>query len=454
MNLYCYNKLSVLKHYQVTGKTASSISESLEGLVRSGELAAGDLLPPIRRLAVELAVSAGTVASAYRLLGNRGLTVSDRRRGTRARPLRADDPAPSRGTFDLPPGVVDCSTGAPDAVLLPDPLAILARVVYAPATYGTAPVDPGLAAIARRRISNDGVSADDVVCTFGALDGIGRVLASNLSPGDRVAVEDPGWAAVVDQVERMGLVTVPVEVDQEGPLPEAMWQALAGGCRAAVVTSRAQNPTGAAITASRAADLRAVLARYPGCLVVEDDHACGLVEAPLHPVVNDVGRYAFVRSVSKGYGPDLRFAVVTGDRATVARLEATLATGASWVSYLVQQIVLAMWEDEGVDRLLARASAVYRDRRQALCTALRAEGVQVVAPTGLNVWIPVGNETITVASLLASGWLVAPGSRFRLASPPAIRVTTAGLAVEQAQSLAADIAAARRAAASRAGSGG
>ncbi len=311
----------------MTGRTAASIAESVEGLVRSGQFAAGDLLPPIRQLAGELTVSPGTVAAAYRLLGHRGLTVSDRRRGTRVRPLRSEDGAAMRGMGVVPAGAVDCSTGAPDPSLLPDPLALLGRVAYTPATYGTTPVHPDLAAVARHRFGNDGVPGDEVVCTFGALDAIGRVLGSNLSPGDRVAVEDPGWAAVVGQVEQMGLVTVPVAVDQEGPLPAAMWQALAGGCRAAVLTSRAQNPTGAAITASRAAELRAVLARYSGCLVVEDDHACGLAEAPLHPVVGESGRFAFVRSVSKGYGPDLRFAVVTGDLATVARLEASLAPG-------------------------------------------------------------------------------------------------------------------------------
>jgi DNA-binding transcriptional MocR family regulator len=452
--LYCYNPTSVQAQYQVTGRTAASISDSLEEHVRGGRLAAGDLLPPIRRLADELGVSPGTIAAAYRLLGSRGLTVSDRRRGTRVRPLRGESLAPARVRAELPPGVVDCSTGNPDPALLPDAAAALRTVTYAPATYGSAPVHGGLRAVALQRFAADGVPGEEVACTFGALDAIGRVLASNLSPGDRVAVEDPGWAAIVDQVERMGYVTIPVAVDREGPEPEAMWQSLAGGASAVVVTSRAHNPTGAAITAARSASLRAVLARYPGRIVIEDDHACGLVETPLHPVVGTSGRHAFVRSVSKGYGPDLRFAAVTGDPATMSRLEASIATGASWVSYLVQQIVLAMWQDGAVDRLLRRASTIYRERRQALSAALRDEGVEAVAPTGLNLWIPVGDEATAVASLLAAGWLVAPGSRFRLASPPAIRVTTARLPVEQVRSLAADVATARRAADSRAGSGG
>ncbi len=224
-----------------------------------------------------------------------------------------------------------------------------------------------------------------------------------------------------------------------------------------MVTARAQNPTGAAVSARRSGELRSIFGRYPGRLVIEDDHACGLVEAPLAPIVGPTGRYCFVRSFSKGYGADLRLAVAAGDPATIGRLEASIEVGAGWVSHLVQAIALSLWEDVSVTRQLADASAVYRERRQALCDELAVRGVHVSAPTGLNVWIPVDDEATAVSTLIAKGWLVSPGSRFRLVSPPAIRVTTARLGTEQAAACAEAVAAACEAARSkgrRAGSAG
>src|SRR5688572_30913598 len=44
-----------------------------------------------------------------------------------------------------------------------------------------------------------------------------------------------------------------------------------------------------------------------------------------------------------------------------------------------------------------------------------------------NVWIPVESEEVAGRGMLAAGWAVAAGSRFRLRSGPAIRVTVAEL---------------------------
>ncbi len=166
----------------------------------------------------------------------------------------------------------------------------------------------------------DGVPEGPVVVTSGSLDAIERVLAAHLRPGDAVAVEDPGWGSVLDLVPALGLRAVPVGVDDDGPVVADVERVLRAGARALVVTDRAQNPTGASVSAGRARELRAVLARHPDVLLIEDDHGHAIVDLPLHPLAGTTDHWAFVRSAAKAYGPDLRVAVLTGDAVTVDRV--------------------------------------------------------------------------------------------------------------------------------------
>ena len=432
----------VTERYRLAGRTATQIVASLETTIRDGGLVAGDLVPTVRGLADQLGVAPGTVASAYRTARERGLLETHGRNGTR---VRARPALGGRsGGAEVPEGVVDLASGQPGAALLPT--LDLDRAGWAqPAAPPDGLVLPELAAQARERLAADGVEAASLTVAGGGLDAIRRVLAARLAAGDAVAVEDPGWPNLLDLLASSSLRPVPVAVDQRGPVPASLAAALRDGARAVVVTSRAQNPTGAYVTADRAAALRTVLAAHPEVLVVEDDHAAELAGVPLATLSGTTEAWAFVRSLSKPYGPDLRLAVLTGDEATVARVEGQLRIGSGWVSTLLQRAALALWSDPGVATTVAAAADAYDDRRSALLDALAGVGLPGTGATGLNVWVPVPDETRAVADLLAAGWAVAAGQRFRQRTGPAVRITVSNLEADHVAPLVAALRAATQA---------
>ncbi|MFG3039721.1 aminotransferase class I/II-fold pyridoxal phosphate-dependent enzyme [Streptomyces sp. NPDC048330] len=436
----------MLGEYRIEGRRASDIAASVERGVGTGALVPGQLLPPMRELAQTLGVNANTVAAAYRTLRERGVIETDGRRGSRVRPRPATT---ARGSIrvDAPAGVRDVSNGSPDPALLPplgDALAEVARR-YAehPGLYGEAPVDEEFARLARAAFDADRVPDGPVGVASGSLDAVERVLAAHLRPGDAVAVEDPGWGSLLDLVPALGLRPVPVPVDDDGPLPEDVERAIRqDGARAVIVTDRAQNPTGACVTADRAHALRRVLAAHPDVLLVEDDHGHGIVSQPLHPLAGVTDHWVLVRSVAKAYGPDLRIAAFTGDPETLDRVLGRQQLGPGWVSRLLQGAVAHLWAADAVDP--SAVSRSYGRRRDGLVRALARRGVPAHGRGGMNVWVPVADETAAVARLIAEGWAVAPGARFRMNTGPAVRLTVSFLSPSDIEPLADAVAGAAR----------
>jgi DNA-binding transcriptional MocR family regulator len=425
----------------IAGTTATEIAASIERAVRLARLGPGDRLPTIRQLGLRLGVSPTTVAAAYARLRARGV-VTARGRGGTAIADRPPLPVAGPPAF-LPPGVRDLTHGGPDPALLPPLDPALAQLDRRHRLYGEDPVLPELADLATAQLEADGVPVAGLAVVGGALDGVERILQAHLRPGDRVAVEDPGFPPALDLIRAMGLRPEPVPLDDGGPVPEGLAGALAAGCGAFVTTLRAQNPTGAVASPARLQELGRVLAAHPQVVVVEDDHAGPVAGAAGVTLAGaDRPSWAHVRSVSKWLGPDLRLAVLTGDPQTVARVQGRQLVGTGWVSYLLQGLAVAMWSAPGGPALLERGRDTYRRRRDALAAALEARGIRAHARSGLNVWVPVADEGAVTRQLLEAGWAVLAGERFRLRSQPAIRVTVSTLETTEADRLAGDIEAA------------
>ena len=428
-----------LKQYRIQAGSAAELVANIERAVAGGALEPGQRLPSVRRLAVEVGLSPVTVAAGLSELRRRGVVITESRRGTR---IGEGPPISSvRVSLPVPPGARDLSRGNPDPELLPDLRAALTRMKSPVRLYGEPAALPELLELAREQLRGDGVPSERLCVVSGALDGVERVLEAHLRPGDRVAVENPGYAALFDLLRAHGLALEAVAVDERGMRPEDLRAALARGASAAIITPRGQNPTGAALDAGRARELRAAFELAPQTLVIEDDHLGSVAGCALHTTVTGLERWAATRSVAKALGPDLRLAVLAGDPRTVDRVQGRQQCGPGWVSHVLQRLVLELWSDPAVQALVGRAGATYTDRRERFLQSLHQHGVRATGASGLNVWIPVDDETGVVGALSERGWVVAPGAPFRLSdSHAAVRVTIATLSAPEAESLAADVA--------------
>ncbi|GAB3810685.1 aminotransferase class I/II-fold pyridoxal phosphate-dependent enzyme [Tessaracoccus terricola] len=430
---------------EISGSTAAEIADSVRGLVERGDLRPGDALPPVRALAEQLGVNRNTAVAAYRRLARSGAVVAQGRAGTR---VAGRAPAPQEGYAEAGP-LRDIGTGNPSPTLIPDLGPALQAAAGRPVLYGEPVIDRDFEAWAREWMSPDLPGQDwRLTLTSGAVDAVERLLAQALMRDDAVALEDPCFLSSIQTVRLGGYRPVAVPVDEEGMTVEGLRVALAAGVRAVVHTPRAQNPTGASLTADRAAALREVLEEHPYVLVIEDDFYSLLSQQPFHSLIGpDHRRWALVRSVSKFIGPDMCLAVTATDPETAARLAMRLSPGTTWVSHLLQRITHALLRDEDTRRLVERAGTHYAERNRHVAARLTAAGLPATARDGMSLWLPVPAPARDVAErLMRRGWLVRTGDEFRLADDAApsrhLRLTVHDLTSDEVDTLVADLVAA------------
>ncbi len=446
-NCYGTNVKTVLSAIEerLDEPSARGLARAVGATIRDGVLSSGDRLPPIRTVAAELALSPTTVSSAWSLLARSGTVRTDGRRGTTV----LDQLHPPAGRYHRALEhqtrfATDLSTGVPDAALLPG-LARAQRALSAAATPGSyldPPVLPELAAVL---LEHWPYAVDELAVVDGAMDALDLVTRCHLRFGDRVVVEHPCFPPIVDLLESVGAQVVPVPLDAEGLELTALEAALASPVAAVFLQPRAQNPTGVTTTPRRARAIARLL-EGTGTLVVEDDSSGALPPAtPLSLGRWLPGQTAYVRSFSKSHGPDLRLAALSAPPALLTAIRARRELGQGWSSRLLQRLLLALLSDPESVAQVERAAQEYGRRRAAFVEALARHGVEVGGTEGINVWVPVLDETAAVVRLASEGVGVAPGAPFSLIPGDGghIRVTV-GLVRDGVEELAEQVAAAAR----------
>jgi len=440
-------------HVSLVGRRdlADEIYRQLRGAIVDGPLQPGDPLPASRELARRLSVSRTTVTVAYERLNGEGFVTSrvgagtfvsgevpcspgaTRRSAGALRPRSVWDRVRGPTAFAAPADY-EFRTGLTDATRFPFETwrRLMARELQPSAVgrgyYGDPAGHPALReAIARHIGTSRGVTvaADDITVTNGtqqALDLVARVL---LAPGDRVAVEDPGYSPPVKLFETLGLDVKGVPVDGQGLVVDA----LPRGTRLVYVTPSHQYPLGTSMSLPRRIALLAWAERNDAAIVEDDyDSEFRYVGRPIEPLqtLDTSGRVIYVGSFSKTVLPTLRLGfVVTPSSLSRALQAAKYVT--DWHTSLPSQGALAHFVDEGwLARHIRKMRAVYQVRHEMIVHALGQDLVDdlTIVPSVAGLHISATANTASPAEIrevveraLAAGVAVQPLSMFRVDQP-------------------------------------
>jgi DNA-binding transcriptional MocR family regulator len=414
--------------------SARGVATSLIDLIREGTLRPGARLPTVRGLARKLAVSPSTIAEAWSELRKHRMISTEGRRGTVVlgppgvpHPARYERIGHFGGRLEI-----DLAIAAPDLALLPPLHAALASAASTEGLndYRRETITPRLRAAVEPTWP---FPAQAWLALGGGYEGVQLLCQTTALPGDRVAIEEPTAARLLDILEVIGVEVIPVACDSDGPVPASLAESLRFNPVAFVYQPRGHSPCGHAVTSARSAELAAILAPTT-TLVVEDDGIGDLSVAPLHSLGTTLpGRTVLVRSYSKSHGPDLRLAVIGGAADAVERVRVLRSYGTGWTSRILQDALADLLTDPSAQELVARARETYARRRASLVELLSSRGVEVGGRDSLVMWVPVHDESEALVTLAAHGISAAPGSRYRVRQGrPHLRLAIARLTEDPA----------------------
>ncbi len=426
------------------------VVREIQGMILSGALPEGFLLPPERRLAAALGVNRSTVLNAYRELKALGLVDAHVGRGTAV--LRP--PAPSPETVGVPwrqlfresvarshdpiiadllalterEDVISFSIGLPAPELLPlDTLgeytAELIRDVGAPLllhcpTEGHSPLRETLA----RWVAARGIRArrSNVLVVSGSQQGLDLVARIFLDPGDVVVVEEPTYIGALQSFRVAGAKIIGIPVDEDGMRTDILASILERERPKLIYTLPTyQNPSGAVMNVERRRHLLELASRWHVPILEDDPYSELRYEGEALPslkALDDNDLVLYQSTFSKALFPGLRIGYLVVPPVVLRQL-ALAKQGAdlhanSFSQYLLERFV----RDGHFATHIEKTKTAYRRRRDRMASALLRDeglGLEFAIPRGgFYIWcrLPDGVEQSgLLAKAAARGVVFLPG---------------------------------------------
>ena len=375
------------------GDLSGEIYRQVRRAIVEHRLRPNDRLPPTRELARSLRVSRMTVTVAYERLAGAGFVTPRVGAGTfvadhvttsqaepsrrqvqpslRARPIWDSISPPTAlarsAPFDFRTGVADVSAFPFDAWRRHMDRQWRASSIET-GTYAGPAGHPRLReAIAHHLGVARGidVSSDDVLITNGTQQALDVVARTLLSPGDRVAVEDPGYQAPRRLLRSLGIDVRGTPVDREGIVVDA----LPAASRLVLVTPSHQYPLGVVLSLRRRHALLEWADRNDAAILEDDyDSEFRFAGRPVEPLktLDTSDRVIYVGTFSKTMLPTLRLGFLVMPP-TIAEAARTAKSVSDWHTSMPIQAALAAFIDEGgFARHIRKMRSVYQERHEMI----------------------------------------------------------------------------------------
>lgn len=370
-----------------------TIIKKIEAMIRSGEFPEGSKLPTHRELAKQLETTPITVAKAYKELAEKQLIESFVGRGSfvcghsqLSDVIRAETQAQQSNLSILQPCL---STHADrlNQIMIQTLNKGNSYPLWGYAEHSGFQAHRESGALWAAHYGLDVSSGEQIVLTGGAQHALSALISCFTKAGDTIAVEATTYPGILSIASLLDRRVVPVAMDDEGIVPEALHDVcMSQDVAMVVVVPSHQNPTTVTMSEARRRAIADVINQHEIWLI-EDDIYGFLNEQPIPAITNFAPERAFhVTSLSKAISPGLRCGYVKTPASETERFSA-FVRATLWMPTPLTFAVAASLIQSGEAHRLAEAQRAIAARRQLLVHEILANYRLHAQPTSYHCWL-------------------------------------------------------------------
>lgn len=420
--------------------TYLKVADEIAAEISVGILTEGERLPPQRQFAYERGIATSTVSRVYEELIRRGLVLGEIGRGTYVRAIDSQKEATLVEPVSVPIDLEhNYSVRGSYKKKLMNMLSEISEDVDSESFLTP------MGAVGWRdskKVASKYISCKNwipkqssILFSGNGRQAISAALSAITKPGDSIGVEDVTYPVLIGIAQKMGLVLVPIEMDEDGIKPDILEDLIkTNNLKALYLQPTLQSPTAITMSHERREVISKIITKHELPTIEDGVYNFLAGEKPLCAYSEKY--IIYIDSLSKSLAPGVALGIISSPKQFYDKIKSSLQFGAWTTSGLLLGIGTKWMASENFKEIIRekRSDALVR---QNIVRKIFSDFNIKGDDRAYHVWVPlldIKNSDLFASRMLRMGIAITPGSAFSVVkgvSPNYIRVSLASPEKEQ-----------------------
>lgn len=242
---------------------------------------------------------------------------------------------------------------------------------------------------------------DELMVTYGNVEGIFLTAYSLLNAGERVIVEEPSYVNAIKAFELQGAEIVSVSQEADGVNLNELEKEMQRGAKIYYTISNFSNPSGITMSAEKRMTVYELAVKYN--VVIIEDNAYGDLRYRGQRIPNikeydKTGNVVYLCSMSKLIAPAMRVGFMVADKKFIKKVATIKAVSTNGVTQIVQSALYLMFKENDMYGEIQKICKLYSEKlllAEKCMNMYFPKNVKFSVPDGgMYIWItmPEGTE--------------------------------------------------------------